>query len=147
MIFSRFYRCSVSFSRQQGVHSIVWSVLLTCWIQSKFIQQEKARESYSCSCSITYKGKRTDWITTLNTKNPLYLPLVLALQFFWGSESSRRDKIGHKIMWFNLRKNKYHISSETNTPSPTVNVVCKYLIQCLGSSFGIATISKCWEIE
>ena len=32
------------------------------------------------------------------------------------------------------------INSETNTPPPIINVVCKYLRQFLGTSFGIATL-------
>ena len=32
------------------------------------------------------------------------------------------------------------INSETNTPPPIINVVCKYLRQFLGTSFGVATL-------
>ena len=40
-----------------------------------------------------------------------------------------------------------HINSETNPPPPMINVVCKYLKQFLGASFGIATQPICCNIE
>ena len=39
-----------------------------------------------------------------------------------------------------------HINSETNPPPPIINVVCKYLRQFLGTSFGIAILPICCNI-
>ena len=36
-----------------------------------------------------------------------------------------------------------HINAETNLPPPIINVVCKYLIQVLGISSGVATLPIC----
>ena len=33
-----------------------------------------------------------------------------------------------------------HMNSETNPPTPIISVVCKYLRQFLGTSFGVATL-------
>ena len=66
---------------------IIWSVLLTFLATLMVNSIKKVRESFWCSCSITCKGKRTDWILkifTFNNKNPLYLPLISTLQFFEG---------------------------------------------------------------
>ena len=40
-----------------------------------------------------------------------------------------------------------HKNSETNPLPPIVNVVCKYLSQCLGTSFDSATLPICCSIE
>ena len=40
-----------------------------------------------------------------------------------------------------------HIFSETNPPLPIINVVCKYLRQFLGTSFGFATLPTWCNIE
>ena len=40
-----------------------------------------------------------------------------------------------------------HINSEANPPPPIINVVCKYLRQFLGISFGIATLPICCNIK
>ena len=40
-----------------------------------------------------------------------------------------------------------NINSETNLPPPMINVVCKYLRQCLGTSFGVATLPVCCNIK
>ena len=40
-----------------------------------------------------------------------------------------------------------HIHSETSFPLPIINVVCKYLRQFLGTSFGVATLPICCNIE
>ena len=40
-----------------------------------------------------------------------------------------------------------HINSETNTPPPIINVIYKYLRQFLGTSFGVATLPKYYNIE
>ena len=40
-----------------------------------------------------------------------------------------------------------HIDSETNTPPPKFNVVCKYLRHCLGTSFSAAILPICCNIE
>ena len=40
-----------------------------------------------------------------------------------------------------------YINSETNPPLTIVNVVCKYLRQFLGTSFGVTTLPKCCNIE
>ena len=40
-----------------------------------------------------------------------------------------------------------HINSDTNPPPLFVNVVCKYLRQFLGTSFGVATLPICCNIE
>ena len=39
-----------------------------------------------------------------------------------------------------------HINSETNPPSPIINVVFKYLRQFLGTSFSVATRLLCGNI-
>ena len=40
-----------------------------------------------------------------------------------------------------------HINSETNSPPPIINVVCKYLRQFLDASFRVATLPICYNIE
>ena len=40
-----------------------------------------------------------------------------------------------------------HINSETNPLSPIINVICKYLRQCLATSFIVATLPTCCNIE
>ena len=40
-----------------------------------------------------------------------------------------------------------HINSETNLLPSIINVVCKYLTQCLSTSFGVATLPICCNIE
>ena len=40
-----------------------------------------------------------------------------------------------------------YINCETNPPSPMINVVCKYLRKFLGTSFGVTTLPKCYNIE
>ena len=40
-----------------------------------------------------------------------------------------------------------HINFETNPPPPILNVVCKYLRQFLGTSFRVATLPICCNIE
>ena len=40
-----------------------------------------------------------------------------------------------------------HINSETNPYPPIINVVCKYLRQFLGTSFGVATLPIYYNIE
>ena len=37
--------------------------------------------------------------------------------------------------------------SETNTPPPMINVVCMYLRQFIGASFGVATLPIYYNIE
>ena len=39
------------------------------------------------------------------------------------------------------------INSETNSSPRIVNVVCKYLRQCPGTSFSVATLPICCNIE
>ena len=41
----------------------------------------------------------------------------------------------------------HDINSETNSPSPIINVVCKYLRQVLGTSFGVANLPICCNIQ
>ena len=58
-------------------------------------------ETYLCSSSVACQEKRTDWILrifTFNDKNSLYLPIILTLQFLWGSKSSRSNPISHKTI-------------------------------------------------
>ena len=40
-----------------------------------------------------------------------------------------------------------HINSETNPPTPIINIVCKYLRHFLGTSFGVATLPTYCSIE
>ena len=40
-----------------------------------------------------------------------------------------------------------HINSKNNPLSPIINVVCKYLGQFLGTSFGVTTLPICYNIE
>ena len=47
----------------------------------------------------------------------------------------------------NFKPSIPHINSETNLPPPIVNVVCKYLREVLGTSFGVATLPICCNIE
>ena len=71
--------------------------------------------------------KRADVILRkffFNDKNPLYIPRTSALQVFFRP-----------------------INFETNPPSPNINVVCKYLSQFLGTSFGVATLPIYCNIE
>ena len=39
-----------------------------------------------------------------------------------------------------------HINSETNPPPLIINVVCKYLSQFVGASFGVATLPICCNV-
>ena len=120
---------------------------------------KKVHETYWCSSSIACQEKRTDWILrifTCNEKNPLYLPIISTLQFFWGSKWSRSNPISHKTIWhipniknseFKLKKCQVfpnplffffytipHINSETNPPPTIINVVFKYLRQLAQAS-------------
>ena len=48
---------------------------------------KKGSKNYWCSSNIAYQEERTYWILktfTFNEKNPLYLPIILTLQFFEG---------------------------------------------------------------
>ena len=40
-----------------------------------------------------------------------------------------------------------YVNSETNPPSPMINVVCKYLRQFLGTKFGVATLPISCNID
>ena len=40
-----------------------------------------------------------------------------------------------------------HINSETNPSTPIINVACKYLRQFLGSSYSVAALLTCCNIE
>ena len=89
--------------------------------------------------------------------------------FFWESKWSRSDPISVKpfcisqtsrtvslknprflqspfYFLFIFFKTIPYINSETNPPSPIFNVVCKYLIQFLGTSFSSATLPICCNI-
>ena len=62
---------------------------------------KKVHETYWCSSSVACQEKRTDWILrifTFNNKNSLYLPIILTLQFLWGSKSSRSNPISHRTI-------------------------------------------------
>ena len=129
---------------------------------------KKIHETYWCSSSIAYQEKGTNWILrifTSNDKNPVYLPIISILQFFWGSEWSRNNSISHKTIQHipNIKNNEFkikkkchifpnpllffiyffktifHINSEINPPPPIISVVCKYLTQFFGTSFVVVT--------
>ena len=75
---------------------------------------KKIHETYWCSSSIAYQEKGTDWILrifTSNDKNPVYLPIISILQFFWGSEWSRSNPISHKTIRHipNIKNNEFKI--------------------------------------
>ena len=75
---------------------------------------EKVQETYWCSSSIACQEKRTDCILTIftfNDKNPLYLPIISTLQFFWGSKWSRSNLSSHKTIWhiWNIRNSEFKI--------------------------------------
>ena len=118
--------------------------------------------------------KRTDWILwifTFNDKNPLYLPIISTLQFFRRSKRSRSNPISHKTIWhipniknsgFKLKNARFiqvhfyfsFIFLDTTShkfwdqlTSPIINVVCKYLRQFLGTSFGVAILPINCDIE
>ena len=116
-----------------------------------------------CSCSIVFKEKRTNWklrIFTFNNKNPLYLPLILIIQFFEGQ--SHHGVIQLVIKRFGIPKilqivslsKKSHIFSTFFNFSFIIlgntshkfwdrplhyQCVCKYLRQFVGTSRGFAT--------
>ena len=67
----------------------------SAFCQKKFYQT--CWQSFSIAC----KEKRTNWILrifTFNDKNPLYISLILTLQFFWESKWSRSDPISRKTI-------------------------------------------------
>ena len=132
------------------------------------------RENYFCSSSIACQERRKDWIPrifTFNNKDRLYLPIILTLQFFEGqrdqgvtqlvikpfyiSQTSRIVGLRSKqcqgfpntllffILFLENTSHKFWVQS----PSPLINVVCKYLRQFLGTSFGVATLPICCKIE
>ena len=75
---------------------------------------KKVHETYWCSSSIACQEKRTDWILrifTCNEKNPLYLPIISTLQFFWGSKWSRSNPISHKTIWHipNIKNSEFKL--------------------------------------
>ena len=47
----------------------------------------------------TARGILNSLIFTLNDTDPLYLPIILTLQFFWGSNESRSNPISYKTIW------------------------------------------------
>ena len=99
-VYMVFHRCSVFFYRQQGVYKIVW--LLTFLTTLIVYSIKKFHETYWCCSSKERKKKRTDWILNrifnLHDKNPLYLPIILTLQYLWGSKWSASNSIGHKTV-------------------------------------------------
>ena len=40
-----------------------------------------------------------------------------------------------------------HINSETDPPCPIINIVCEYLRQFLSTSFGVAILPICSNID
>ena len=140
---------------------IIWSVLLTFLATLMVNSIKKVRESFWCSCSITCKGKRTDWILkifTFNNKNPLYLPLISTLQFFEGQRHKGLTQLATesfgmpqwRIVSLSLKNARFfpksfhfsfflsffltipHLTFETNPPPLIINVVCKYLEDWVG---------------
>ena len=81
-----------------------------------FLITKKVHETYWCSGSIACQEKRTDWtlrIFTCNEKNPLYLPIISTLQFFWGSKWSKTNPITHKTIWHipNMKNSEFKIKN------------------------------------
>ena len=71
----------------QTGRGILSSLFCAVHFSSNFnsVFHKKVHETYWRSSSIVCKETRTDWllrIFTFNDKNPLYLPIILTLQFF-----------------------------------------------------------------
>ena len=67
----------------QTARDILNSLICVVHFSNKFnsVFYKNVHESYWCSSSIACQKKRTDWVL-FNDKNPLYLPIILSLQFF-----------------------------------------------------------------
>ena len=116
--------------------------------------------------AIARQEKRTDCILrifTLNDKNPLYLPIISTLRFF-EDQSNQGVTNYSKTIWHvpNVKNGEVKLKENarfceslfyfsvifldnttinyvTNPGIHIINVACKYLTQCLGTSFGDTT--------
>ena len=93
---------------------------------------KKVHETYWCSGSIACQEKRTDWtlrIFTCNEKNPLYLPIISTLQFFWGSKWSKTNPITHKTIWHipNMKNSEFKIKKNARFFQTTFNFSFNFL--------------------
>ena len=114
-------------------------------------------------------------IFTSNDKNPLNFCIISTLQFFWESQWTRRNPISLKTIWHipNIENSQFKLKKcqvfpnpllffisffrqyltkilrpiILTPPPPIINVVCKYLRQFLGTSFGVATLPTCCNIK
>ena len=85
-----------------------------------------------------WKVKQNRWVRRFEGN-------CVCFQKVWNTYNDERFK------WFRISRESFnfilnwiaipHINSETNPPHPIINVVCKYLRQFLGTSFGVATLS------
>ena len=81
-------------------------------------------ETYWCSSSIACQDKGIDsrilGIFTFNGKNPLYLPIISTLQFFWRSKWSRSNPISHKTIWHipNIKNSEFKIKNMPTFSKP-----------------------------
>ena len=58
------------------------------------------------------------------------------------------ERVCKKKYFFGIAlKSQYLINFETNPPPPIINAVCKYLGKFLGTSFRVATLPICCNIE
>ena len=99
------------------------SVLFTCLTTLIVYSIKKVHRNYWCSSSMACQEKRTDWILrifTFNDKNPWYLPIILTVQFFWGSKWSRSNPISHKTIWHipNIQNSGFKLKKCQVFPNP-----------------------------
>ena len=135
---------------------------------------KKVDETYWCSSSTAYQETKTDRILrifTFDDKNLFYLPIISTLHIFEDQsdqgvtdlvikpfgifQSSRMVNLSQKnakffqtpFYFYLFFWTLHQINSETNPPTPIINVLCKYLKQFLGTSFGAPTLLISCNIE
>ena len=110
-------------------------------------------------------------LDTFNNKNPLYLHVILTLQFFEGQNDQWVNQLVVKvfgisqtlrIVSLSLKNDRFFqtpfyfsfsfLDNDSHkfwdqSPSLNISVVCKYLRHFLGTSFVVATLTICCNIE
>ena len=110
-------------------------------------------------------------LDTFNNKKPIISSRNFDASVFWGSKWSMSEPISRQSIWYipNIKNSEFKLKNDRffqkpfyfsfsfldndshkfwdQSPSLNISVVCKYLRHFLGTSFVVATLTICCNIE